>query len=79
MEKENWIKWLQARIPTLKESHNEIWLGIALDGYLESKQNQALSMSGVSNCISDNMVDCGNCGEKVEMISTGEICPKCYC
>jgi hypothetical protein len=47
MEKENWIKWLQARIPTLKESHNELWLGMALDGYLESKQNQALSMSGV--------------------------------
>lgn len=47
MEKENWIKWLQARIPELKESHNEFWVSQALDGYLESKQNQALSMSGV--------------------------------
>ena len=53
MEKENWIKWLQARIPVLKESHNEIWLGIALDGYLDSKQNQALSMSGVSDSFCD--------------------------
>lgn len=41
--------------------------------------NQALSISGVSNYISKNMVDCGNCGEKVEMIPTGEMCPKCYC
>lgn len=47
MEKENWIKWLQARIPALKESHNEFWVSQALDGYMESKQNQALSMSGV--------------------------------
>ena len=38
IEKENWIKWLQARIPELKKSHNEYWLRLALDGYLESKK-----------------------------------------
>ena len=43
IEKENWIKWLQARIPELKKSHNEYWLSLALDGYLESK-------GGDSNC-----------------------------
>jgi hypothetical protein len=42
MEKENWIKWLQSRIPELKKSHNEYWLSLALDGYFESKQIQAL-------------------------------------
>lgn len=35
MTKENWIKWLQQRIPELKKSHNEFWLSQALDGYLE--------------------------------------------
>ena len=33
MNRENWIKWLQARIPELKKSHNEYWLSIALEGY----------------------------------------------
>lgn len=33
MEKENWIKWLQARIPALKDSANEFWLNQALEGY----------------------------------------------
>ena len=42
MEKENWIKWLQARIPTLKESHNEFWIALALDGYLEGRLNEVL-------------------------------------
>jgi hypothetical protein len=35
--KQNWIKWLQARIPDLKQSHNEFWLGQALDGYLSDE------------------------------------------
>ena len=26
-----------------------------------------------------NFKKCDNCGEMVEMISTGEFCPKCYC
>ena len=25
------------------------------------------------------VVECDNCGEMVEMISTGEFCPKCQC
>jgi hypothetical protein len=33
MGKANWIKWLQVRIPILKEKHNEFWLSQALDGY----------------------------------------------
>jgi hypothetical protein len=37
-ERENWVKWLQARIPELKKPHNEYWLRLALDGYLESKK-----------------------------------------
>jgi len=29
----NWIGWLQARIPALKESHNVYWLKQAMEGY----------------------------------------------
>ena len=43
MEKNNWIKWLQARIPALKESQNEFWISQALDGYLMDKQNQEVN------------------------------------
>lgn len=25
------------------------------------------------------VVECRNCGERVVMISTGEMCPHCYC
>jgi len=30
---DNWIGWLQARIPILKESHNVFWLKQAMGGY----------------------------------------------
>lgn len=42
---------------------------------------QALSMSGVSNSISDSedLEECRNCREMVKLISTGEMCPKCFC
>lgn len=30
---DNWTVWLQARIPTLKESHNVFWLKQAMEGY----------------------------------------------
>jgi len=37
----NWIGWLQARIPALKESHNVYWLKQAMEGYKkDSKQIQ---------------------------------------
>lgn len=35
MNTENWIAWLQARIPELKKSHCEFWLKQALEGHLE--------------------------------------------
>ena len=35
MGKENWIKWLQARIPILRKYHNIFLLNQAFDGYLE--------------------------------------------
>ena len=28
---------------------------------------------------SDKLVECKNCGDKVEMISSGEFCPHCFC
>lgn len=32
-----------------------------------------------SNVISRKIVECCNCGDEVEMISTGEFCPHCLC
>lgn len=40
MTKENWIKWLQVRIPILMEKHNEFWLSQALDGYKDDEQSR---------------------------------------
>jgi hypothetical protein len=38
MEIENWVEWLQARIPELKASHNAFWVTQALSGCaLEAK------------------------------------------
>lgn len=44
-------------------------------------ENQALRQPPVSGCNadSDKLVECRNCGDKVEMISSGEFCPHCFC
>lgn len=31
------------------------------------------------NADSDKLVECSNCGDIVEMISSGEFCPHCFC
>ena len=31
------------------------------------------------NANSDKLTECSNCGDKVEMISSGEFCPHCFC
>ena len=43
--------------------------------------NKALRIHAVSRCnaSSDKLVECSNCGDKVEMISIGEFCPHCLC
>lgn len=43
--------------------------------------NKALRIHDVSGCnaSSDKLVECSNCGDKVEMISSGEFCPHCLC
>ena len=33
----------------------------------------------ICNADSDKLVECSNCGDKVEMISSGEFCPHCFC
>lgn len=38
---DNWIGWLQARIPVLKESHNVYWLKQALEGFRANKPASA--------------------------------------
>lgn len=32
-----------------------------------------------NNTQNNRKTKCRNCGEMVEMISTGEMCPNCYC
>jgi hypothetical protein len=75
MENKNWIAWLQARIPHLKESHNEFWISQALDGYLLDAQKKALNMSGVvvspcthpySKVINQKYSFCHNCEKYFE-------------
>jgi hypothetical protein len=43
--------------------------------------NEALRQPPLSGCNadSDKLVECSNCGDKVEMISSGEFCPHCFC
>lgn len=39
-----------------------------------------LLLFSVSRCSTEpKLVKCDNCGEMVEMISTGEFCPCCFC
>ena len=39
----NWILWLQARIPSLKESYNIYWLKQAMEGYKKEMSKEYLS------------------------------------
>lgn len=44
------------------------------------EQVKNLNILGVSSCSDKSkLVKCSNCNEMVEMISTGEFCPRCYC
>jgi len=45
----------------------------------ENGARWALNLFAVSRCNSDKLVECSNCGDKVEMISIGEFCPHCFC
>ena len=40
MNIDNWVEWLQARIPELKKSHNEVWVRQALKAQTETKDTQ---------------------------------------
>jgi hypothetical protein len=45
----------------------------------ELATNLLLRLFDVSRCNSDKLVECSNCGDNVEMISSGEFCPHCFC
>ena len=47
-ELENWIGWLQVRIPELKKQHNAFWLKQALQGYADEFKN--LNLGDVRLC-----------------------------
>lgn len=48
-----------------------------LKGYIEGLKEQLRIANVVGQ--SKQLVECSNCNEVVEMISTGEFCPKCFC
>lgn len=51
------------------------WIIEAMEEYAALRQP---IVSGC-NADSDKLVECRNCGDKVEMISSGEFCPHCFC
>lgn len=48
---------------------------------LSKNAYEQLRQHFVSRCNtdSDKLIECSNCGDKVEMISSGEFCPHCFC
>ena len=66
-----------ALIEQVNNRENEINRGI----FLDKDQYEQLRQHFVSGCDadSDKLVECSNCGDKVEMISSGEFCPHCFC
>lgn len=52
-----------------------------INAMVEYAEMQALRQPLVSRCNadSDKLVECRNCGDKVEMVSSGEFCPHCFC
>jgi membrane protease subunit (stomatin/prohibitin family) len=44
-----------------------------------SADQSKLNLADVSKCNCKELVKCDNCGCMVKMISTGEMCPNCYC
>ena len=44
----------------------------------DQAQDLLLCLFGVSKC-STNLTKCENCGEMIEMVSSGESCPCCFC
>jgi len=52
----NWTGWLQARIPSLKESHNVYWLKQAMEGYKKDGVNKEkeIQTEDIVDIINDN-------------------------
>lgn len=61
---------------------NHIQYESDLEDYIIDLENetQQLRKHSVSRCSTEpKLVKCDNCGDKVEMISSGEFCPHCLC
>ena len=54
------------------------WIIGAMIEYAESEVKK-LTIHDVSKCNETKLTKCYNCGDMVEMISTGEVCPHCFC
>jgi hypothetical protein len=64
-------------LTTVTTDKGEMYLSDILTKHLTEQLRQHF----VSKCNADNdkLVECSNCGDKVEMISSGEFCPHCFC
>ena len=54
------------------------WLIGAMIEFAE-QQLKNCNLQNVSKCNESKLTKCPNCGDMVEMISTGEMCPNCFC
>jgi hypothetical protein len=68
MKIENWVEWLQARIPELKASHNAFWVTQALSGCASEAEKTALK------AVKPSKMPCGNCDVEQSVM----YCEKCW-
>ena len=78
MDKEEVIKLISDRISDEHRKHvHSTWMNIAArkiyTQWFEYYQKE------IDELKSKKLVKCSSCGNKVEMVSLGECCPKCYC
>ena len=51
MELNEWIEWLKARIPSLKEKQNEFWIKQAMQEYADDYHQNEINKSDKSSVI----------------------------
>ncbi|MFN3802469.1 hypothetical protein [Belliella pelovolcani] len=69
--KSEWYRKFLAKLEKIKSGE------LSLDVYMLEVQEKINSKELEEE--NDKLTECRNCLEKVEMISTGEICPNCNC
>jgi len=69
-ELDNWMGWIQKRIPEAKEKANEFWISQALEGYAQ-EQIKLLNLTSESGC------SCMYCEKKMKSSEAIVLCREC--